>query len=59
MKKAEKHLRVRSILDGSVHNAVLSTEHAASSYGIPVLLIDGELVDSLLFREVPGGEPCD
>ena len=39
------HLSMLAVLTGKTVAAVATTQHSASSYGQPVLLVAGELVD--------------
>jgi len=47
-------MKVRNILTGKIFEAELRTDHAASSYGQPVLVLKetGEAVDQIFFSEV-------
>ncbi len=35
-------MRIRNILSGQEYEVEITTDHSASSYGIPVLVIEGE-----------------
>jgi len=44
------HLSMLAVLTGETVRAVATTQHSASSYGQPVLLVAGQLVDWELFE---------
>lgn len=52
-------MKVRNILTGRTYEAEWSTEHSASSYGQPVLVLKetGEAVDAWAFEVVHDKEP--
>jgi hypothetical protein len=49
-------MRIRNIVTGEVFEAEWTTDHAASSYGQPVLVLKetGEAVDAVFFEILEG-----
>jgi hypothetical protein len=52
-------VRAQNLFSGAFVDGILSTEHSASIYGQPVLLVGGEFVDGLSFQVVGLRRTCD
>jgi hypothetical protein len=56
-----KVMKVKNIFTGNIHEAEWRTNHAASSYGQPVLVLkeSGDAVDAIFFEILPDEDLLD